>query len=168
MISLDDDYWKLIWCEALGQARAAEQKGEVPVGAVVFHVASREIVGAGHNMCISSHDPSAHAEIMALRDAGQRSLNYRLPGCAMAVTLEPCIMCSGALFQARMQAVYYVAPEPKTGAAGSLMDVYGVKELNHHTQVQQWSAHTQELESLEAEIKTLLPEFFKKRRADRK
>ena len=109
--------------EALAQARLAEQAGEVPVGAVV--VKEGEIVGRGFNAPISRHDPSAHAERMALRDAAQRVGNYRLVGCELFVTLEPCLMCVGAMFHARIARVVFGARDPKTGAAGSVVDLFG-------------------------------------------
>lgn len=118
---------------ALQQARLAQAAGEVPVGAVV--VSDGEIVGRGYNRPISTHDPSAHAEIMALRDAAARLGNYRLTDCALYVTLEPCVMCSGAIFHARIARLVYGARDPKTGAAGSVIDLYAQPRLNFHTQV---------------------------------
>ncbi len=109
--------------ELAGQAEAA---GEVPIGAVV--VKGGEIVGRGFNAPISRHDPSAHAEMMALRDAAQRLGNYRLVGCELFVTLEPCLMCAGAIMHARIARLVYGARDPKTGACGSVLDVFG--ELN--------------------------------------
>ena len=119
--------------EALALAGRAAAAGEVPVGAVV--VSNGEIVGRGWNAPISEHDPSAHAEIRALRDAAARLGNYRLPGCDLYVTLEPCIMCSGAILHARMRRLIYGAADPKTGACGSILDVFAEKRLNHHTEV---------------------------------
>src|SRR3989338_8122510 len=107
-------------------AEKAESLGEVPVGAVV--VRNDEIVGRGFNAPISRHDPSAHAEMMALRDAAQRLSNYRLVGCELFVTLEPCLMCAGAIMHARIARLVYGARDPKTGACGSIVDVFG--ELN--------------------------------------
>jgi len=109
--------------EALALARQAEQCGEVPVGAVV--VKAGEIIGRGFNAPISRSDPSAHAEMMALRDAAQRLGNYRLVGCELFVTLEPCLMCSGAIMHARIARVVYGARDLKTGACGSVVDVFG-------------------------------------------
>ena len=108
---------------ALVQARLQEQAGEVPVGAVV--VKDGAIIGRGFNAPISRHDPSAHAEMMALRDAAQCVGNYRLVGCELFVTLEPCLMCVGAMFHARIARVVFGARDPKTGAAGSVVDLFG-------------------------------------------
>jgi tRNA(adenine34) deaminase len=118
---------------ALEQARAAQAAGEVPVGAVV--VKDGEIIGAGFNAPISRHDPSAHAEITALRDAARRLGNYRLPGCTLYVTLEPCAMCVGAMFHARIARLVYGAADPKTGACGSVLDLFAEPRLNHHATV---------------------------------
>jgi tRNA(adenine34) deaminase len=117
--------------EALALARNAQAAGEVPVGAVV--VRKGEIVGRGYNRPISSHDPTAHAEIVALRDAAQRSANYRLAGCDLYVTLEPCAMCVGAIMHARLARVIYGARDAKTGACGSVTDLLAISTLNHHT-----------------------------------
>lgn len=119
--------------EALALAREAWAAGEVPVGAVV--VKDGEIVGRGYNAPISRHDPTAHAEIRALRDAAERLGNYRLPGCALYVTIEPCAMCAGAILHARIARVAYGAPDPKTGAAGSVTDLFAEPRLNHHAEV---------------------------------
>jgi tRNA(adenine34) deaminase len=119
--------------EALAQARLAWEAGEVPVGAVV--VLDGEIVGRGFNQPISAQDPSAHAEIMALRDAGRRLGNYRLPGGTLYVTLEPCAMCSGAIMHARVEKVVFGARDPKTGAVGSVVNLFAEERLNHHAQV---------------------------------
>lgn len=119
--------------EALGLAREAWNLGEVPVGAVV--VREGEIIGRGFNHPIAAHDPSGHAEIMALRDAARSEGNYRLPGCSLYVTIEPCVMCAGAIFHARIARVVYGAPEPKTGAAGSVVDLFAEPRLNHHADI---------------------------------
>lgn len=119
---------------ALDLSQAAAAAGEVPVGAIVLD-ASGEVVGRGFNRCISGHDPTAHAEIVALRDAAQRLGNYRLPGLALYVTLEPCVMCMGAMLHARLARVVYGAGDPKTGACGSVLDVPAIGQLNHHTRV---------------------------------
>jgi len=119
--------------EALALAREAGAAGEVPVGAVVVY--GGEIVGLGYNRPITSHDPTAHAEIIALRDAANRLGNYRLPGCELFVTLEPCAMCTGAIFHARLARVVFGACDPKTGAAGSVLDLYAESRLNHHTDI---------------------------------
>ncbi len=118
---------------ALELARAAASAGEVPVGAVV--VLDGEIVGRGWNQPIGRHDPTAHAEVMALRDAAQRLSNYRLPGATLYVTLEPCAMCVGAIMHARIARVVFGACDPKTGAAGSVVDLFGEPRLNHHADV---------------------------------
>ena len=118
---------------ALQQALLAQAAGEVPVGAVV--VCGGEIIGRGYNRPISGSDPTAHAEIMALRDAAARLGNYRLPGCGLYVTLEPCAMCSGAIFHARIARLVYGARDPKTGAAGSVLDLYADPRLNFQTEV---------------------------------
>jgi tRNA(adenine34) deaminase len=115
---------------ALEQARKAQDAGEVPVGAVV--VKDGEIVGAGFNAPISRHDPAAHAEILALRDAAGRLGNYRLPGCELYVTLEPCAMCVGAILHARIARLVYGAADPKTGACGSVINLFAEAKLNHH------------------------------------
>jgi tRNA(adenine34) deaminase len=118
---------------ALDLAREAGALGEVPVGAVV--VLEGEVVGRGFNRPIDRHDPSAHAEIMALRDAASRLGNYRLPGCTLYVTLEPCVMCAGAIMHARIAQVVFGACDPKTGAAGSVVDLFAESRLNHHTTI---------------------------------
>lgn len=119
--------------EALALAGEAERLGEVPVGAVV--VLNGVIVGRGFNHPIASHDPTAHAEIMALRDAARHLGNYRMPGCALYVTLEPCVMCAGAIFHARVARVVYGAREPKTGADGSAVELFKLERLNHHAEI---------------------------------
>ncbi len=118
---------------ALEQARLAAAAGEVPVGAVV--VKNGQVIGAGRNAPIGSNDPTAHAEIMALRAAAQTLGNYRLDGCELYVTLEPCAMCSGAMLHARIGRVVFGAPDPKTGAAGSVVDLFAQSRLNHQTEV---------------------------------
>ncbi|ANQ84755.1 tRNA adenosine(34) deaminase TadA [Azoarcus olearius] len=119
---------------ALEQAHLAGACDEVPVGAVV--VCEGEIVGRGFNQPIGRHDPTAHAEVMALRDAAARLGNYRLPGCELYVTLEPCVMCSGAIMHARIARVVYGARDPKTGVAGSVIDLYAEGRLNHHASIE--------------------------------
>ena len=126
----DEDYMRA----ALEQARQAGACDEVPVGAVV--VLDGEIVGRGFNQPIGRHDPTAHAKIMALRDAATRLGNYRLPGCALYVTLEPCVMCSGAIMHARIARVVYGARDPKTGVAGSVLDLFAEPRLNHHATIE--------------------------------
>ena len=119
--------------QALDLAREAASMDEVPVGALV--VSEGRIIGRGFNQPISRRDPTAHAEVMALRDAATRLGNYRLPGCTLYVTLEPCLMCSGAILHARLARVVFGASDPKTGAAGSVVDVFAQGRLNHHTAV---------------------------------
>ena len=118
---------------ALEQARHAWDLGEVPVGAVV--VKDGVVIARGYNQPIGKHDPTAHAEIVALRAAAEVLGNYRLPGCELYVTLEPCVMCSGAMMHARLARVVYGATDPKTGACGSVVDLFGQERLNHHTEV---------------------------------
>lgn len=148
----DERYMRL----ALAQARLARAAGEVPVGAVV--VLDGEVVGVGWNQPIRAQDPSAHAEIMALRAAARRLGNYRLPGCTLYVTLEPCAMCSGAIFHARIARVVYGTQDPKTGTAGSVLDLYAEARLNHHAQV--------EGGLLAEECAALLRDFFAERRRE--
>lgn len=128
---MDDEYFMR---EALSMARSAECLGEVPVGAVV--VLDGVIVGRGFNSPIGESDPTAHAEIAALRDAARNLENYRLPGCELFVTLEPCAMCAGAILHSRIARVVYGARDPKTGVHGSVVDLFSVERLNHHTQVE--------------------------------
>ncbi|WP_238913394.1 tRNA adenosine(34) deaminase TadA [Achromobacter insolitus] len=119
---------------ALEQARAAYDIGEVPVGALVVS-AQGDILGRGYNRTIIDHDPTAHAEIVALRSAARALENYRLPGITVYVTLEPCVMCIGAMLHARLARVVFGAYDPKTGACGSVLDIGSVPKLNHHTSV---------------------------------
>jgi tRNA(adenine34) deaminase len=139
---------------ALDLAREAGSLGEVPVGAVV--VKDGEIVGRGFNQPIGRHDPTAHAEVMALRDAAKTLGNYRLPSCTLYVTLEPCVMCSGAIMHARIARVVFGATDPKTGVAGSVINLYTEERLNHHAQI--------EGGVLAGECGTLLSSFFAARR----
>lgn len=120
--------------EALALARVAAERGEVPVGAIV--VRDGAVVGRGGNAPIAGHDPTAHAEIAALRDAARALGNYRLPGCDLYVTLEPCAMCAGAIFHARIARVVFGAHDPKSGVCGSVIDLFGESRLNHHAVVQ--------------------------------
>ncbi len=141
---------------ALGQALLAQAAGEVPVGAVVVH--QGRIIGRGHNRPVTAHDPTAHAEIMAMREAAAALGNYRLDGCELFVTLEPCAMCSGAMLHARLARVVFGATDPKTGAAGSVVDLFAESRLNHRTQVQGGV--------LAEECGRLLSEFFLQRRQE--
>jgi tRNA(adenine34) deaminase len=119
---------------AMQQGEVAYAAGEVPVGAVVLD-AQGEIIGLGYNRSISDHDPSSHAEIVALRQAAAFVKNYRLPGASLFVTLEPCAMCMGAMLHARLDRVVYGASDPKTGACGSVLSVHASPQLNHRTEV---------------------------------
>lgn len=119
--------------QALDQASNALTLGEVPVGAVI--VRQGDIIATGFNQPIGAHDPTAHAEIAALRAAAVLLGNYRLPGCEMYVTLEPCAMCAGAIMHARLARVVFGAADPKTGACGSAVDLFAQEKLNHHTTV---------------------------------
>jgi tRNA(adenine34) deaminase len=139
---------------ALALAEQARGAGEVPVGAVV--VRDGVVIGGGFNSPISRHDPSAHAEILALRAGAAALGNYRLSGCTLYVTLEPCIMCSGAILHARIGRVVYGAPDPKTGACGSVLNVFAEGGLNHHTSVAGGM--------LAEECGRLLKSFFQERR----
>lgn len=148
-----DESWMRV---ALVLARQAAACDEVPVGAIVVDAAG-QIVGQGYNQPIAGHDPSAHAEIMALRAAGQLLGNYRLPGCTLYVTLEPCVMCAGAMMHARLSRIVYGARDSKTGACGSVVDMFAEKRLNHHAEVSGGV--------LAAECGALLSAFFAARRA---
>jgi tRNA(adenine34) deaminase len=151
---IDDE---LFMREALSLAAQAQHYGEVPVGAVV--VMAGEIVGRGSNAVISRSDPSAHAEIVALRHAASRLANYRLPGATLYVTLEPCAMCAGAIMHARVARVVYGAADPKTGACGSVIDLFAESRLNHHATVTAGVAAE--------ESASLLSQFFAQRRKDK-
>ena len=142
--------------QALAAARAAAARGEVPVGAVL--VKDGELIATGGNAPIAGHDPTAHAEIAALREGASRFGNYRLDGCTLYVTLEPCAMCAGAMLHARLARVVYGAPDPKTGAAGSVLNLFAEPRLNHQTAVQGGV--------LAAECGALLQGFFKERRVN--
>lgn len=119
--------------QALLLARQAWEAGEVPVGAII--VKDGEVIGRGFNAPISSHDPSAHAEIQALRDAANHLGNYRLTDCTLYVTIEPCAMCAGAIMHARIARVVYGAADTKTGVCGSVIDLFSEKKLNHHATI---------------------------------
>ena len=120
--------------EALAEAEKAHQAGEVPVGAVVVDKEGR-IIGRGHNLVVAGHDPSGHAEIIALRNASQNIKNYRLDNCAIYVTLEPCSMCSGAIIGARLTRLVYGAKDQKAGAVESVFKLFDERRVNHHTDV---------------------------------
>lgn len=125
---MNDDYFMAM---ALAQAQLAKHAGEVPVGAVV--IKDGEVIGSGFNQPIGMHDPTAHAEIIALKQAAKHLGNYRLPGCEIFVTLEPCVMCAGAMLHARLARVVFAASDPKTGACGSVMNLFEPSNLNHQT-----------------------------------
>lgn len=140
--------------EALRLAAQAAAAGEVPVGALV--VREGQVLGRGYNQPIGRSDPTAHAEIMALREAAATLGNYRLPGCDLYVTLEPCSMCAGAILQARIRRVIFAARDPKTGVCGSVLDLFAEGRLNHHAVVSEGL--------LAAESTALLQGFFAERR----
>ncbi len=140
---------------ALEQAELARREGEVPVGAVV--VKDGEVVAVGYNQPIGRHDPTAHAEVVALRAAAEKLGNYRLPGCELYVTLEPCAMCSGAMMHARLARIVYAARDPKTGVCGSVLDLFAHEQLNHHAEVVGGV--------LAEEASAMLRSFFAERRA---
>ncbi|MCP4270406.1 MAG: tRNA adenosine(34) deaminase TadA [Gammaproteobacteria bacterium] len=143
---------------ALKLAETAVQNGEVPIGAVL--VLQGKIIGEGFNTSISDHDPTAHAEMNAIRQAAKRQQNYRLPGSTLYVTLEPCSMCAGALIHSRVERLVYAASDTKTGACGSVFDVISTNQRNHRVQYEKGL--------LGEEAGTMLSNFFKKRRADKK
>ena len=143
---------------ALDQAQNAWLVGEVPVGAVIMK--DGQVLATGYNRPITTHDPTAHAELVALRHAATLVENYRLPDCELFVTLEPCPMCAMALMHARFKRVVFGAPDPKTGAAGGLIDLFADRRLNHHTSVQGGV--------LAGPCGGLLRDFFAERRAQRR
>jgi tRNA(adenine34) deaminase len=143
---------------AMDQAHNAWLVGEVPVGAVILH--RGQVLATGYNRPITTHDPSAHAELVALRHAAQLLENYRLPECELFVTLEPCAMCAMALMHARFKRVVYGAKDPKTGAAGSVLNLFELPKLNHHTELQGGL--------LEPGCGQILRDFFAERRASQK
>jgi tRNA(adenine34) deaminase len=140
--------------EALAEARRAEAHGEVPVGAVI--VREGEILGRGANCMIGSHDPSAHAEIVAMRQASQRLANYRLTGCTLYVTMEPCAMCAGAAVLARVKRLVYGCDDPKAGAVRTLFRLADDLRLNHRIEIARGI--------LAEECAALVQEFFQKKR----
>src|SRR5271169_2795491 len=142
---------------AIAEAHAAEANGEVPVGAVVVY--EGKIIGRGQNRVLRDSDPTAHAEIVALREAGRALANYRLEDCTLYVTLEPCAMCAGAILHARIARLVYAASDPKAGACGSVLSVMNHPQLNHKVEL------TTGL--LTEECGTLLTNFFRKRRKEK-
>ena len=147
---LDQQYMRM----AIEQAQLAAQADEVPVGAVL--VRDGRVISRAFNKPIANHDPSAHAEMLALREAALTEENYRIPGSTLYVTLEPCAMCAGAILHARIERVVFGAPDPKTGAAGSVLDLFAAKQINHQTRV--------EGGIMGEECGQLLRDFFKGRR----
>ena len=143
---------------AVELAKKAEAQDEVPVGAVI--VLDNQIIGEGWNQPISSDDPTAHAEIMALRDAGEKIGNYRLPNATIYVTLEPCTMCAGAIIHARLSRLVYAADDPKTGACGSIFNLLQTEELNHKVDIEKGV--------MEEECQSLIRSFFNQKRAIQK
>lgn len=148
-----DEYWMSI---ALEQADIAEQHGEIPVGAVL--VKDDELIATGYNLSILNHDPSAHAEMQAIRSAGSVLNNYRMIDCTLYVTLEPCSMCAGLLVHSRIKRVVFGARDAKTGAAGSVMNLLQHEQLNHQVEI---------TEGVLADLcSAKLSAFFKRRRAE--
>ncbi|RUT28069.1 tRNA adenosine(34) deaminase TadA [Paenibacillus zeisoli] len=147
-----DEYWMN---EAIAEARKAEAIGEVPIGAIV--VRDQEIIGRGHNLRETAYDPTAHAEIIAIREASRYLGSWRLLDCRLYVTLEPCPMCAGAIVQARIPHVLYGTTDPKAGCAGTLMNLLQESRFNHQTEVT--------TDILQAECSSLLTQFFRKLRA---
>ena len=143
---------------ALAQATEAAQAGEVPVGSVI--VQAGKVIATGRNSPIAGHDPTAHAEIIALRAAAKSLGNYRLPDCTLYVTLEPCAMCSGAMLHARLKRVVFGTSDAKTGAAGSVINLFDQSQLNHQTALQGGV--------LADECAALLKSFFSQRREEKK
>ena len=153
-IELASDIDRRFMLQAMALAKEAALAGEVPVGAIL--VKDGQIIGSGGNAPIESHDPTAHAEIVAIRQAANALGNYRLVGCTLYVTLEPCAMCAGAIQHARIARLVYGASDPKTGACGSVVNLMAEPKLNHHTEV---TPHV-----LGAECGLMLSQFFRARR----
>lgn len=147
----EDEKWMQ---HALTLAKKAQQQGEVPVGAVIIQ--NNALISEGWNQPISNNDPTAHAEIQAIRAASLKNNNYRLPNTTLYVTLEPCLMCAGAMIHSRIERLIYATKEPKTGAAGSCFDVFNHQRLNHHVNCEHGL--------LADESSQLLRQFFKTRR----
>lgn len=147
----EDQAWML---EAIAEAQKAEELGEVPIGAVI--VRNGEIIGKGYNLRETKHDPTAHAELVAIRDACERIGAWRLLDCTLYVTLEPCPMCAGALVQSRIKRVVYGTHDPKAGCAGTLMNLLQEPRFNHETELTSGV--------LQAECAALLTNFFRKLR----
>ena len=143
---------------AIEQARAAEAAGEVPVGAIVVAPDGVTILGRGWNRVIADSDPTAHCEIVAMRETGRALGNYRLTGCTLVCTLEPCAMCAGAILHARIARLLYAARDPKAGACGTVLSVMNYPALNHRVEVVEGV--------LAEECGTMLSDFFRRRRAN--
>jgi len=139
---------------ALGEAARAMKEAEVPVGAVVVH--EGRVLARAHNRSLHLHDPTAHAEVLALRRAARKLGNYRLPGCSLYATIEPCAMCAGAIVQARLRCVVFGTEDPKAGAGGSVLAILNHPQLNHRVEVRRGV--------LQEECASLLREFFRRRR----
>jgi tRNA(adenine34) deaminase len=155
LVSEESESLDLFWMQrALELAQQAQALGEVPIGAVL--VKDDQIIGEGYNAPIGHHDPTAHAEIMAVRDAAQRIGNYRLLNTTLYVTIEPCVMCAGALVHARVREVVYGATEPRTGAMGSVFDILQSGKLNHRVQIRGGV--------MAEECAAIMQQFFKQRR----
>jgi len=152
MSRLDDEYWMQ---EAIKQARLAEAIGEVPIGAVI--VRGGVMIGAGYNLREMDHDPTAHAELIAIKRASEAIQAWRLLDCTLYVTLEPCPMCAGAILQSRVERVVYGASDPKAGCVGSLMDLLQDSRFNHTSS---WTSGV-----LQEECATLLTDFFRRLRS---
>jgi tRNA(adenine34) deaminase len=150
----DKKTYEFFMGEALKQAKLSFEADEVPIGAVLVH--QNKIIASAHNLSITNNDPSAHAEIITIRDAGQYLNNYRLLNCNLYVTLEPCVMCLGAIFHARISNLVFGAYDPKTGACESVINLKSNKNLNRHCAIHGGI--------LEKESKTLLQDFFKNKR----
>ncbi len=150
-----DEYWMR---KAISLANISASYGEIPVGAVLIN--SEGLVAESGNCPIGTNDPTAHAEILALRAGASKLRNYRLPGTTLYVTLEPCVMCMGALIHARVSRLVYGTPDPKTGAAGSIYNIAGDGLLNHQIEITS--------DVLKKECSQLLKQFFKRRRAEKK
>lgn len=154
-MSTEGESLDIFWMQrAIELARVAEQQGEVPVGAVL--VKDNQIIGEGFNAPISTHDPSAHAEIQAIRAAASTIGNYRLLNTTLYVTVEPCVMCAGAIVHARVSEIVFGASEPRTGAAGSVFNILQSSELNHRVEIRSGV--------LQEECAGLLKKFFQQRR----
>lgn len=150
-MSENDQYWMQ---KALALAKKAEESDEVPVGAVI--VKDEHVIGEGWNQPIVNHDPTAHAEIMAIRSAAQSSENYRIPGTTLYVTLEPCPMCAGAIIHARIERIVIATTDPRTGAAGSVFQLLKNPALNHQVEISQGVCQQEAADQLRA--------FFRARR----